>query len=113
MATLGLDTFPGLIEQGARARALALPASGGVSGTRLRKINEEVWLGRIVGDARASKRNLFTLKATYEAISSLGKKGSGEGIARQMLEWAGAQKDDTQPVVVDHEGALAMAIGIL
>ncbi len=113
MATLGLDTFPGLIEQGARARALALPASGGVSGTRLRKINEEVWLGRIVGDARASKRNLFTLKATDEAISSLGKKGASEGIARQMLERAGAQKDDTLLVGVDQEGPLAMAMGIL
>jgi aspartyl-tRNA synthetase len=113
MATLGLDTFPGLIEQGARARALALPASGGISGTRLRKINEEVWLGRIVGDARASKRNLFTLKATDEAISSLGKKGASEGIARQMLERAGAQKDDTLLVGVDQEGPLAMAMGIL
>jgi aspartyl-tRNA synthetase len=113
MATLGLDTFPGLIEQGARARALVLPASGGVSGTRLRKINEEVWLGRIVGDARAAKRNLFTLKATDEAVANLGKKGASEGIAREMLEKAGAEKDDTLLVGVDEEGPLAMAMGIL
>src|SRR6185295_5766726 len=59
MKTLGLDTFPGLIEGGARARAIVLPASAAVSGTRMRKINEEVWLGRIVPDSRASKRNLF------------------------------------------------------
>src|SRR5687767_3200634 len=73
MRTLGLDTFPGLIAEGARSRALVLPAAGAVSGTRLRKINEETWLGRIVPDARATpKRNLFTLKATDEAVSNLG-----------------------------------------
>src|SRR5688572_2592319 len=67
MSTLGLDTFPGLIAEGARARAIVLPAAAGVSGTRLRKINEELWLGRIVPDARATpKRNLFNLKATDE-----------------------------------------------
>ena len=50
--TLGLDTFPGAHRgRRARARALVLPAAGGVSGTRLRKINEELWLGRIVPDA--------------------------------------------------------------
>jgi aspartyl-tRNA synthetase len=73
MRELGLDTFPGLIAEGARARAFALPAAGGVSGTRLRKINEELWLGRIVPDAHGAKRNLFTLKATDEAIGNLGK----------------------------------------
>jgi aspartyl-tRNA synthetase len=113
MATLGLDTFPGLIEAGARARAIVLPAAGGVSGTRLRKINEEVWLGRIVADARAAKRNLFTLKATDEAVSNLGKKGASETIARRLLEKAGAAKDDTVLVGVDAEGPLAMAMGIL
>jgi aspartyl-tRNA synthetase len=113
MATLGLDTFPGLIAEGARARAIALPAAAGLSGTRLRKINEELWLGRIVGDARASKRNLFTLKATDEAVSNLGKKGASEKIARQMLEKAGAGKDDTLLVGVDQPGPLAMAMGIL
>ena len=113
MATLGLEGFPSLIEQGARARAIAIPASAGVSGTRLRKLNEELWLGRIVGDARASKRNLFVLKATDEAVSNLGKKGASETIARRLLEKAGAQKDDTVLVGVDAEGPLSMAMGIL
>jgi aspartyl-tRNA synthetase len=113
MATLGLDTFPGLIAEGARARAIALPAAAGLSGTRLRKVNEELWLGRIVGDARASNRNLFTLKATDEAVSNLGKKGASEKIARHMLEKAGAGKDDTLLVGVDQPEPLAMAMGIL
>jgi aspartyl-tRNA synthetase len=113
MATLGLEGFPALIEQGARARVIALPAAGGLSGTRLRKINEEVWLGRIVGDAHASKRNLFVLKATEEAVANLGKKGASETIARRLLEKAGAQKDDTVLVGVDAEGPLAMAMGML
>jgi aspartyl-tRNA synthetase len=114
MATLGLDTFPGLIGEGARARAIALPASAGVSGTRLRKINEETWLARIVPDARGTpKRNLFTLKATDDAISNLGKKGASESIARRLLEKAGAQKDDTVLVGVDQPDPVAMAMGIL
>jgi aspartyl-tRNA synthetase len=113
MATLGLDTFPGLVAEGARARALALPASAGVSGTRLRKINEELWLGRIVPDARGTKRNLFTLKATDEAITNLGKKGASESIARRLLEKAGAQKDDTVLVGVDQPDPVAMGMGIL
>jgi aspartyl-tRNA synthetase len=113
MRTLGLDTFPRLIEEGARARALVLPAAGGVSGTRLRKINEEVWLGRIVGDARAARRTLFTLKATEEAVANLGKKGASEATARRLLERAGAGKDDTVLVAVDAPGPLAMALGIL
>jgi aspartyl-tRNA synthetase len=113
MRTLGLDTFPRLIEEGARARALVLPAAGGVSGTRLRKINEEVWLTRIVGDARAARRTLFTLKATEEAVANLGKKGASEATARRLLERAGAGKDDTVLVAVDAPGPLAMALGIL
>ncbi|HET8647504.1 MAG TPA: aspartate--tRNA ligase, partial [Vicinamibacteria bacterium] len=113
MRELGLDTFPGLIAEGARARAIVLPAAGGVSGTRLRKINEELWLGRIVPDARGSKRPLFTLKATDEAIGNLVKKGVKEGVARRMLEKAGARNDDTLLVGVDREGPLAMAMGIL
>ncbi|HKC10731.1 MAG TPA: aspartate--tRNA ligase, partial [Vicinamibacteria bacterium] len=113
MRTLGLDTFPRLLEEGARARALVLPAAGGVSGTRLRKINEEVWLGRIVGDARAARRNLFTLKATEEAVANLGKKGASEAVARRLLERAGAGRDDTVLVGVDAPGPLAMALGIL
>ena len=113
MRSLGLDTFPGLIAEGGRARAVALPASGGVSGTRLRKINEELWLGRIVPDARATKRNLFTLKATDEAVGNLGKKGASEAVARKLLDRAGAAKDDTVLVGVDAPGPLAMAMGIL
>jgi aspartyl-tRNA synthetase len=113
MATLGLLTFPDLIKDGARARAFALPASGGVSGMRLRKINEEVWLGRILPDARASKRNLFTLKATEEAVAGLGKKGASEAVARRMLEKAGAEKDDVLLVGVDQPEPVAMAMGIL
>jgi aspartyl-tRNA synthetase len=113
MKTLGLEGFPGLIEGGARARAMVLPASGNVSGTRLRKINEELWLGRIVPDARGSKRNLFNLKATDEAVGNLAKKGASEDVARRLLDKAGAGKDDTVLVAVDAPGPVAMAMGIL
>ena len=113
LATLGLDTFPGLIKEGARARAIVLPAAAGVSGTRLRKLNEEEWLARIVPDARATKRNLFTLKATDEALQNLAKKGASESVARKLFERAGAQKDDTVLVGVDKPDPLAMAMGIL
>jgi aspartyl-tRNA synthetase len=113
MRELGLETFPALIAQGARARAIVLPAAGGVSGTRLRKINEELWLGRIVPDARGNKRPLFSLKATDEAVGNLAKKGASETVARRLLEKAGAGKDDTVLVGVDAEGPLAMAMGIL
>jgi aspartyl-tRNA synthetase len=113
MADLGLETFPTLILGGARARALALPAAGGISGTRLRKINEELWLGRIVPDARATRRPLFTLKATDEAVGALAKKGASEAVARRLLEKAGAGKDDTVVVGVDAPAPLAMAMGIL
>jgi aspartyl-tRNA synthetase len=113
MRELGLDTFPGLIAEGARARAIALPAAGGVSGTRLRKINEELWLGRIVPDARGAKRNLFTLKSTDEALGNLAKKGAREDVARRMLEKAGASREDTLLVGVDQPGPVAMGMGIL
>jgi len=113
MSTLGLDTFPALISAGARARAIVLPAAGGVSGTRLRKINEETWRGRIVPDARASKRNLFNLKATDEAVGSLAKKGAREDVARRLFEKAGAKRDDTVLVAVDEPAPLAMSLGIL
>jgi aspartyl-tRNA synthetase len=113
MRDLGLDTFPGLIAEGARARAIVLPAAGQVSGTRMRKINEELWLGRIVPDAHGAKRNLFTLKSTDEAVSNLGKKGAREDVARRMLGKAGAGRDDTLLVGVDQPGPLAMAMGIL
>jgi aspartyl-tRNA synthetase len=113
MSTLGLDTFPGLIAAGARARAIVLPASSGVSGTRLRKINEESWLGHIVPDAHASKRNLFNLKATDEAVGNLVKKGAREDVARRLFEKAGAKRDDTVLVAVDEPAPLAMSLGIL
>lgn len=113
MSTLGLDTFPGLIAEGARSRALVLPASGGVSGTRLRKINEDVWLGRIVGDARGAKRNLFTLKATDETVANLVKKGAREDVARRLFEKVGAKKDDTILVATDQASAVSMGMGIL
>jgi aspartyl-tRNA synthetase len=113
MKDLGLDTFPGLIAEGARSRAVVLPAQSAVSGTRLRKVNEDLWLGRIVPDARASKRNLFMLKATDEALSGLSKKGASEAVARRLLAKVGAGKDDTVLVGTDSEGPLAMAMGIL
>ncbi len=113
MRTLGLEGFPAAIEAGAVARAIVLPAAGGISGTRLRKINEELWLTRIVPDARASKKNLFTLKYTDEAIANLIKKGASEEVARKIFEKTGAQKDDTILVGVDAEGPIAMAMGIL
>ncbi len=113
MRTLGLEGFPATIEAGAKARAIVLPASGGVSGTRLRKINEELWLARIVPDSRCAKRNLFTLKRTDEAIANLIKKGASEEVARRIFEKTAAQQDDTILVGVDAEGPIAMAMGIL
>jgi aspartyl-tRNA synthetase len=113
MRTLGLDTFPGLIEGGALSRAIVLPVSSGVSGTRLRKINEETWLGRIVADARASKRNLFTLKASDDVVSNLGKKGAREAVARRLFQKVGASRDDTVLVATDAPEPVAMAMGIL
>jgi aspartyl-tRNA synthetase len=113
MKTLGLDTFPGLMAEGAAARAIVLPAASNVSGTRLRKINEDLWLTRIVPDSRATKRNLFTLKATDEAVANLGKKGASEAVARRLIEKVGAQKDDVVLVGVDKPAPLAMAMGIL
>ncbi len=113
MRTLGLDTYPGLIEGGARCRAIVLPAAGGVSGTRLRKLNEESWLARIVPDARGTKRGLFNLKATDDNIQKLAEKGASAEVARKLLARVGAQKDDTVLVGTDAVGPLAMAMGIL
>ncbi len=113
MAALGLEGFPALIEGGARARALVLPAAGGVSGTRLRKINEELWLGRIVPDAQASRRSLFNLKATEEALANLARKGADHGVARRLLEKTGAQADDVVLVATDAGSAAATAMGVL
>jgi aspartyl-tRNA synthetase len=113
MSALGLETFPGLIAEGARARALALPASAGVSGMRLRKLNEQLWRGRIVRDAHLTERNLFTLKAADDSLAALAKKGASETVARRLLDRAGAQKGDVVLVGVDLEQPLAMGLGIL
>jgi aspartyl-tRNA synthetase len=113
LKVLGLANYPDLLESGARARAIVLPASGGVSGMRLRKINEELWLGRIVPDARGEKRNLLTLKATEETVAKLAEKGASAEVARKLLDKVGASKDDTVLVGVDQEGPVAMAMGIL
>ena len=113
MSTLGLETFPGLIAEGARARAIVLPASGSVSGTRLRKINEDIWVGRIVGDARIARRNLFTLRASDDSVAALVKKGASEVVARRMFEKAGAGKDDVLLMGVDAPGPISTAMGML
>jgi aspartyl-tRNA synthetase len=113
LAVLGLDTYPGLLQAGARARAIVLPASAGISGTQLRKINEEVWLNRIVPDARGEKRRLLILKATDETVAKLAEKGASAEVARRLLDKVSAQKDDTVLVGVDQPGPVAMAMGIL
>jgi aspartyl-tRNA synthetase len=113
MASLGLEGFPRLIAEGARARAIVLPAAAGVSGTRVRKINEELWLARIVPDARASKNRLFTLKAGDDAVATLAKKGASEVVAQKLLDKVRAAKDDLLLVGLDAAGPLAMAMGIL
>ncbi|MCL4821482.1 MAG: aspartate--tRNA ligase [Vicinamibacteria bacterium] len=110
MRTLGLATFPDLIAQGAVARAVAAP---GLSGGRVKKLNEELWLGRIVPDAHVAKRTLFTLKNTEEAIANLVKKGASESAVRALIAKAGAAADDTVLVGVDAAGPLSMAMGIL
>jgi hypothetical protein len=84
-----------------------------MSGTRLRKVNEDAWLGRIVPDSRGSKRNLFVLKASDDAVTNLGKKGASEAVARRLLEKVGAAKDDTILVGTDAEEPVSMAMGIL
>jgi aspartyl-tRNA synthetase len=113
LSVLGLANYPGLLEKGARARAIVLPAAGGVSGMRLRKINEELWLGRIVPDARGEKRNLLTLKATDDQLAKLAEKGASAEVGRRLLEKAGASKDDTVLVGVDQPGPVATAMGVL
>jgi aspartyl-tRNA synthetase len=114
MTKLGLDTFPGLIAaDGMRARAIVLPASAGVSGTQLRKINENIWQGQVVGDARLRKHNLFVLKATEEGIQGLVKKGASADVAQKMLDKAGARKDDVLLMGVDKPGPIAAGMGML
>jgi aspartyl-tRNA synthetase len=113
LRVLGLDVYPKLLEAGAVARALVLPAAAGVSGTRLRKINEELWIARIVPDARAEKRGLLNLKFTDDQLAKLAEKGASADVARRLFEKAGAKKDDTVLIGVDKPGAVAMAMGIL
>jgi aspartyl-tRNA synthetase len=113
LTKLGLDTFPGLIAEGMSARAIVLPASSGVSGTQLRKINENTWQGQIVGDARLRKHNLFVLKATEEGLQGLVKKGASAEVAQKMLDKAGAKKDDVLLMGVDRPGPIAAAMGML
>jgi aspartyl-tRNA synthetase len=113
MATLGLQTFPDLIAAGARARAIVLPAASAPSGMRLRKINEDVWMKRIVGDARLAHRNLFTLRATDEALAGLAGKGADASVARRLIETAGAGKDDVVMLSVDQPAPLAIGMGML
>jgi aspartyl-tRNA synthetase len=112
LLVLGLANYPGLLEGGARARALVLPAAPGVSGTWLRKVNE-LWQSRIVPDARGEKRGLLTLKATDDQLAKLAEKGASADVARKLFEKVGAQKDETVLVGVDQEGPVAMAMGIL
>jgi hypothetical protein len=69
--------------------------------------------GRIVPDAHATKRNLFTLKATDEALGNLAKKGASDAVAKRLLEKAKASKEDTVLVGVDDPSPLSMAMGIL
>ena len=113
LATLGLANYPGLLEAGARARAIVLPAAAGISGMRLRKINEELWLARIVPDARAEKRGLLNLKATDDQLAKLSEKGASAEVARKLFGKVGASKDDTVLIGVDRPGPVAMAMGIL
>jgi aspartyl-tRNA synthetase len=113
LRVLGLANYPGLIEAGARARALAVPASAGLSGMRLRKLNEELWLGRIVPDARGEKRGLLNLKVSDDQLAKLTEKGASAEVARKLFEKVGGSKDDTVLVGVDQPGAVSMAMGML
>jgi aspartyl-tRNA synthetase len=113
LRVLGLANYPEMLAAGARARALVVPATAGLSGTRLRKLNEELWQGRIVPDARAERRPLLTLKASDDTVAKLAEKGASAETACRLFERVGAQKDDTVLVGVDREGPVAMAMGIL
>ena len=113
LALLGFANYPELLAAGARARALVVPASAGLSGTRMRKINEDLWLGRIVPDARGEKRPLLVLKANDDQLAKMTEKGASAEVGRRLLEKVGARKDDTVLIGVDKEGPVAMAMGIL
>ena len=111
LAFLGLDTFTKLIEAGARARALVLPASAKVSGSRLRKLNENLWRKRIVADFGVADRNLLTLKFGEDALAALEKKGADVGVARRIFERTGARTGDTVLIAVDSAELLTPAMG--
>jgi aspartyl-tRNA synthetase len=113
LAVLGLANYPALLEAGARARAVVVPAAAGLSGMRLRRLNEELWQGRILPDARGERRALLTLKASDEQIAKLAEKGASADTARRIFEKTRAQKDDTVLVGVDREAPISMAMGIL
>jgi aspartyl-tRNA synthetase len=113
LAVLGFANYPELLAGGARARAITVPASAGLSGTRMRKINEDLWLSRIVPDARGERRPLLVLKASDDQLAKMTEKGASAEVGRKLFEKVGAQKDDTVLVGVDREGPIAMAMGIL
>ncbi|MFN8092846.1 MAG: aspartate--tRNA ligase [Vicinamibacteria bacterium] len=113
LAVLGFANYPELLAAGARARAVVVPAAAGLSGTRMRKINEELWLSRIVPDARGERRPLLVLKASDDQLAKMAEKGASPEVGRKLFEKVGAKKDDTILVGVDREGPIAMAMGIL
>ena len=115
MSTLGLDTFPGLIEggrAGARDRAARRRR-------RLRHAPAQDQRGAVAGRASCptpapTKRNLFTLKATDEAVGNLVQEGRERGGGpAPAARRSGAAKDDTVLVGIDAPEPLAMAMGIL
>ena len=111
LAFLGLDTFTTLIEGGARARALVLPASAKVSGSKLRKLNEKLWRKRIVADFGVAERSLLTLKFGDDPLSALEKKGADVGVARRIFERTAARTGDTVLIAVDSAELLTPAMG--
>jgi len=113
LAVLGFANYPELLAAGARARAVVVPAAAGLSGTRMRKINEDLWLSRIVPDARGERRPLLVLKASDDQLAKMAEKGASPEVGRKLFEKVGAKKDDTILVGVDREGPIAMAMGIL
>ena len=82
----------------------------------MRKINEELWMNRIVPDsARRRRSNLFTLKYTEEAIANLVKKGCfRRGRPERIFDEDGRSERTTRSWSgVDAEGPISMAMGIL
>ena len=115
MATLGLDTFPGLIADGARARALVLPAVR----RDLRHAPAQDQRGAVAGPHRARRPR--------HAPAALHAEGHGRGdratssrrararpSARRLLEKAGARQGrHRRSWASTPPGPLAMAMGIL